>query len=175
MAHFESPPTVTVSRGAPASVGGESTPTIVWVRGEHDMATRVHLSVTIAQAARLDDGAIVVDLSGVTFMDLSTLGALVVARNRLLARSRRLSVRAPSARALRLPELCGLTGLMDGPVPALRPVTSAALATWVAVPAASGRPEQTDAPSRAVEATRAVSDRLVAQPARVDSARPRKP
>lgn len=136
MAHIESSPAVTVSRGAP-DVGGEVRTTIVWVRGEHDLATRVHLSVMIAQAARLGDGDIAIDLSGVTFMDASTVGAIVGARNRLGAH-RSLSVRDPSPRARWLLDLCGLMDLIDDqPAPVAHP--AAALRTWVDVPATGHR------------------------------------
>lgn len=144
MAHIESP--VTVSRRAPAPVGGEPTPTVVWLRGEHDIATRVRISVTIAQAARRDDGDIVVDLSGVTFMDASTIGVIVVSRDHLRARARSLSVRLPSPRALRLLDLCGLAALIDQPPPALSPAAAAsrALGTWVNVPP-TARQQEPDA------------------------------
>ena len=124
---------VTVSRGSPAG-SIDVVPTIVWVRGVHDVATRVHLSLTIAQAARLDDEDLVVDLSGVTFMDVSTVSALVVARNRLAERGRGLVVRAPSPRALRVIDLCGQQGLVDDAVPEPPPDGAKALGTWVDVP-----------------------------------------
>src|SRR5688572_17293611 len=99
MARFGSP-SIWVSRRG--SAAGDAESTVVWVRGEHDIATRVSLAVTIARAARLDDATLVVDLSGVTFMDASTVGALVGAANRLRSRSQLLVVRAPSSAALRV-------------------------------------------------------------------------
>jgi anti-anti-sigma factor len=146
-------PSVSVSRRGSAHPGGHALRTVVWVRGEQDIATRVHLSVTIAQAARFDDADIVVDLSGVTFMDASTIGALVVARNRLSARSRSLCVRAPSPRARRVIDLCGLEGMIDEhPAPAQPPVATA-LGSWVDVPARdrdplSTPPDEQQAPSQ---------------------------
>jgi hypothetical protein len=68
-------------------------------------------------------------------MDASTIGALVVARNRLLARSRSLTVRAPSSAARRLLELCGLDRLIDVDQTAAPLPGAAALGSWVAVPA----------------------------------------
>jgi anti-anti-sigma factor len=95
----------------------------------------VHLSVTLADAARLDDADIFVDLSGVTFMDASTVSALVGARNRLRAQSRSLSVRDPSPLARRVVDLCGLSQLIDEhPEPAAS-LLGTALGTWVSVPA----------------------------------------
>ena len=107
------PSSVSVSRRGLGPLGGDPSRTVVWVSGEHDIATREQLNVTLAQAAGLDDADVVVDLSGVTFMDASTIGALVVARNRLRSRARSLSVRAPSPRARRLLDLCGLAPLID--------------------------------------------------------------
>jgi anti-sigma B factor antagonist len=134
MRPYESP-SVSVARRGPRCLGSDPLRTVVWVRGEHDMATRAHLFVTIAQAARLADADIVVDLSGVTFMDASTVDAFVLARNRLRARSRSLSVRAPSPPARRLLELCGLARLIDEhPAPA-QPLVATALGSWVDVPA----------------------------------------
>jgi anti-sigma B factor antagonist len=107
----------------------------VWVRGEHDAATQVQLSTALVEAAGLDGADIVVDLSGVTFMDASTIGTLVAARNRLRATARSLSVRAPSPPARRLLDVCGLERLIDEhSAPDAQP-TAAALASWVDVPA----------------------------------------
>jgi anti-sigma B factor antagonist len=91
--------------GAPES---DATCTVVWVRGEHDLASLVALSDTLARATALDDADLVVDLSGVAFMDASTLGAIVTARNGLRIDSRTLTLRAPSARADRVLRICGL-------------------------------------------------------------------
>jgi anti-sigma B factor antagonist len=107
---------------------------VVWVRGEHDISTRDRLSVRLATAAGRDAADIVVDLSGVTFMDASTIGALVAARNDLRVHSRSLTFRHPSRIALRLLELCGLAPATDDPARTQPPIGSA-LGTWVSVPA----------------------------------------
>lgn len=158
-------PSASVCRRGSAGPGSDPLRIVVWVRGEHDIATRVHLSGTLAQAARLDDADIIVDLSGVTFMDASTIGALVDVHNRLRARSRSLSVRAPSPLSQRLLDVCGLAFLIDEHrAPAQPPVTTA-LESWVAVPASdrasnSTQPPVTQqAPSR--EPARATSQRRV--------------
>jgi hypothetical protein len=75
-----------------------------------------------------------VDLSGVTFMDASTIGALVVAHDHLLADSRSLCVRNPSPRARRLLELCELTHLIDDDASPAQPTAATALRSWVEVP-----------------------------------------
>ena len=106
----EVPPISVSHRG---SVRGEDDCTVVWVSGEHDIATKASLAVTVAGAAKLDNVPVVVDLSAVTFMDASTAGAIVGSRNRLRSRGQLLMVRAPSPRALRVLELCGLAHLVN--------------------------------------------------------------
>lgn len=108
--------------------------TVVWLTGEHDIATSMELSVTLAEAAGRDDADIVVDLSDVTFMDASTIDALVVARDDLRACSRSLHVRTPTPRARRLFNLCGLADMIDEH-PAKSQPPAAALSSWVDVPA----------------------------------------
>ncbi|MCD9625135.1 STAS domain-containing protein [Rhabdothermincola salaria] len=115
---------------------------MVWLRGDHHLGTRTRLSAAIAEAARADDADLVVDLSGVTFMDASTIGALVVARHHLRARSRSLCVRAPSPLARRLLDACGLVALIDDDAEPAHPPAAPALGSWVDVPASerSGDP-----------------------------------
>lgn len=134
-------PSVTVSRRRPGHLRSDPVRTVVWVRGDHDIATRMHLSVTLAKAARFDDADILVDLSGVTFMDASTIGALVVARNHLLVRSRSLAVRTPSPPARRLLDLCGLVQLIDEYLPSAQRPLGTALGSWVDVPVRDRLPE----------------------------------
>lgn len=130
-------PSVAVSLRGSAHPGSDPLRTVVRVSGEHDPATRTHLSRTIARAAHLDEADMVVDLSGITFMDASTLGAIVNAHNRLRAGSRSLSVRAPSPLARRLLDICGLAFLIDEhPAPA-QPSAATALDSWIAVPASN--------------------------------------
>ena len=130
MTHLETP---TVSVARPGSPRGDPRSTVVWVRGEHDIATRTALVVGIARAARRDDRPLLVDLSGVTFMDASTIGAIVGSLNRERQRGQTLELRTPSPRARRVLELCGLTHLVQGEDAAARG-PAAALATWVDVP-----------------------------------------
>ena len=139
-------PSVSVSPRGNARPASDPLRTVVWVRGEHDIATRVRLSATIAQAALLDDADMVVDLSGVTFMDASTIGALVGARNCLRASSRSLSVRAPSPRARRLLDICGLARLIDEHPASAPPPVATALGSWVDVPALDRDPDSVQPP-----------------------------
>jgi anti-anti-sigma factor len=82
---------------------------VVRLRGEHDFYTAPELWATMARAIAFDDGDVVVDLSAVDFMSASTVGVLVQARDFLQKRSRSLTLRSPSTRALRVLGLCGVT------------------------------------------------------------------
>ncbi len=87
--------------------------TVVWLEGEHDIATVLELSSTLNRAISIGDADVIVDLSGVTFLGATALNALLRGRNVLRNQSRRLSIRAPSASAQRLLVLCGLTDLVE--------------------------------------------------------------
>ena len=128
-------PYITVSRHGSMAEGKDARYTVIRVHGEQDIATKVPLVVAIARAARRDDADLLVDLSEVTFMDASTIGAIVASRNRLRSRSRSLEVRAPSPAARRVLDLCGLAHLVHSSAETVHPAgVAAALSTWVDIP-----------------------------------------
>jgi len=86
---------------------------VVWLDGEHDIATEVTLANTLAKVTSACDANLVVDLSGVTFMSTATIDQLIRARNLLLGLSRNLTLRSPSKCARRLLDLCDLDGLLE--------------------------------------------------------------
>jgi anti-anti-sigma factor len=135
---------------SPMSGEGADGDIVIWLRGEHDISTDDALSLTLARAVALDDSGLVLDLSDVEFMSASTLGVIVRTREFLRARSRSLTVRAPSPCARRIIEVCGLGDLLaSGPE---EPLAGSTLASWVEVPASerSGGPAHSaDAPTRA--------------------------
>lgn len=88
-------------------------PTVVWLEGEQDFATLPGVASVLADAMGANTAGVVVDLSAVTYMDASTIGVLIGARNLLRAQSRTLTVRSPSTWAGWLLTLCGLTALID--------------------------------------------------------------
>lgn len=144
MAHPESA-FVTVARRGSTPDDRDPGCTIVWLHGEHDIATKVAVVVAIARAAQRDDADLLVDLSEVTFMDASTIGALVGSRNRLRARSQSVLLRSPSPCARRVIDLCGLAHLVRVRTEAGNPAAAAAaLSTWVDVPAIHLREEAVD-------------------------------
>ena len=80
--------------------------TVVWLGGEHDLATVEAICDGVSVALRRSSGEVVVDLSAVTFMDASTVGAIVRSRAAVMLASRSLSVRAPSESADRVLGMC---------------------------------------------------------------------
>jgi anti-anti-sigma factor len=135
MAPFERPSVTVLPGGLTWPSGLEADRTVVCLRGEHDAFTAAELSEAMTRAMALDEGDLVVDLSGVTFMAVTTVGVVLRARALLRLRSRSLVVRSPSACARRVLDLCGIADLLE-----LRPGDTAtaapagALGTWVAVP-----------------------------------------
>ncbi len=143
MTRAESSP-VPISSGDQSVVGGDAHLGVIRLRGEHDSATVSALAATLSRAVAAEGADVVVDLREVEFMDASTIGVIVGARNLLALQSRALTVRSPSGSAQRVLDACGLTDLLD-PSPAATPVTgvSGALGTWVAV-AATERAQRCD-------------------------------
>lgn len=89
-------------------------PTVVWLRGEHDLSTVHALSDALSRAIADDDRDLVVDLGKVEFMGASTIGVLVRARQDLQARGRTLTLRDPSRVAARVLDVCGVD-VAEGP------------------------------------------------------------
>jgi len=85
-------------------VRGAAGPVVVGVKGELDVATTPELRECLAGV----DGDVVVDLSGVTFMDSTALGALVAATNRSREQGATLMLRGESAFVSRLLKVAGL-------------------------------------------------------------------
>ncbi|HUS20689.1 MAG TPA: STAS domain-containing protein, partial [Aeromicrobium sp.] len=125
-----------LTRSDPTAFHSEARFTVVWLDGEHDASTKVAVRAVIDNAANLDDADVLVDLSGVTFMDASIIGTLIGARQSLGKRFLTLEVRAPSPFARRLLEICGLTELEQSSerMELERNDAAPALATWVDVP-----------------------------------------
>jgi anti-sigma B factor antagonist len=87
--------------------------TVVWLDGEFDIATAGVVTDTLTHAISLDDGDLIVDLSGVTFIGTVTIDALVQTRNTLGRQSRTLTVRSPSRCVTRILTMCGRADLME--------------------------------------------------------------
>jgi anti-anti-sigma factor len=113
---------------------------VVWLRGEHDRATRAAVSAAIGATVTLGRENLVIDLSGVTFMDASTVGVIADARTALRHGDRDLVLRDPSSFARRLIELCGLVDLLERPLDTAPARWRDALSSWVAVPTRADGP-----------------------------------
>ena len=125
---------VSPSSWAPGS-NQQSSCTIVWLSGEHDVFTAAMVSAALREAVTVDGADVVVDLSGVQFMGAAIISVFVHAEGVLRAQARVLRLRRPSQCALRLVELCGLEGWLEGGSEVARATGPVgALGTWVAVP-----------------------------------------
>lgn len=136
MTLYESSSVITPRR-AIGTVSGQfdADRTVVWLHGEHDIATSSALSETLSEAIALDESDLLVDLSDVSFMSAATVDVIIRARNFLRPLSRSLMLQDPSARARRVLDLCGLAHFIEHD-PALVPlvVETGALGSWVDVP-----------------------------------------
>ena len=130
-------------RPPPTGEGPGAGPTVIWLWGEHDLSTDGALGATLAGAVAGAGADVVLDLSEVKFMGVSTLRAIVRARELLRQRSRSLTLRAPSARVRRVIDACGWNDLLGASPEIAGEVPRNALISWVAVsptPRDDGRP-----------------------------------
>lgn len=88
--------------------------TVVFVAGDLDIVTTAQISEALKTGCSLARNRLVVDVSGVAFMDLAGLAVLVSAQNRLLRWGRAgIAVRGASGIVHRVFELAGFTSLLD--------------------------------------------------------------
>lgn len=80
---------------------------VVYVAGEVDVMSVEQLRLVLHRAIEGATSGVTVDLSGVRFIDAAGVGVLVEARNRAVARGKRLAVRRPSRVVLRILEVLG--------------------------------------------------------------------
>ena len=91
--------------GPVVRVASDEGATVVWLAGEHDIATVPALGEELV-AVTADD--VVVDLGGATFIDASIVRVLRQASQRLGAVSARLVLRDPRPLARRVLTICGV-------------------------------------------------------------------
>lgn len=84
---------------------------VVTVSGEVDVATAPALRDCVERVVERDEGAVVVDLLGVTFIDSTGLGVLIGAHRRCVDDGRELRVVVGEPRILKVFEITGLTDL----------------------------------------------------------------
>jgi anti-anti-sigma factor len=87
--------------------------TVVWLEGDHDIATVFALGDALEKATADGAADVIVDLSGVTFIGAASVGVLLRGLDNLRRQSRSLTLRAPSRCARRVIEVFGLSGLVE--------------------------------------------------------------
>ena len=113
---------LTELRGAQKLFRGEAQ-TIILLEGELDRSTRDDLRKSLFRELINTDANLVLDVSGVTFIDASIVDTLVTAANYLRERNRTLALWAPSRCVQRIVDICGLGATF-----------SASLETFVSIP-----------------------------------------
>lgn len=99
-------------------------PLIIAPEGELDITSVDGFRAALSEAANRAEDGVVIDLSGVSFIDSSGLGALVELHNRLRRAHRQLAVVAPGGTAAAV--LLNLSGLQSRlPVFETRPAAPA--------------------------------------------------
>jgi anti-anti-sigma factor len=81
--------------------------TIVRLAGEHDLSTVPALSDACADAVSTDSADVLLDLSEVTFIDVSTINVLMQLQSDLDGASRTLTIHEPAACVSRLLAISG--------------------------------------------------------------------
>jgi anti-anti-sigma factor len=97
---------VTVSSGEEPllslDLSSHGTVTVITVSGELDMSTAHLLTDLVKTVAASRPARVVVDMANVTFLSATGLGALITARDMILAAGGQLVLRAPSPRTRRI-------------------------------------------------------------------------
>lgn len=88
---------------------------VVSLCGEQDAGSAARVAEVLVSVAASRWGDVVVDLSGIRFMDAAIVGTLLDCRRTLRSQRRDLRFRAPSRFAERILDLCGLGELVDPP------------------------------------------------------------
>lgn len=97
-------------------VDGGQSPThdpVIAVNGEVDTATSPRLEEALHAAMDTGASVVMVDMTGVSFMDASGVGVLVSAASRARHQGGRVALCAPSPAVLRVLDATDLRGLLD--------------------------------------------------------------
>lgn len=85
---------------------------VIVLIGELDMDTVPELAGVLDPLVENGPSEVVLDFSGLSFIDSSGIAILVGAQNRLRDQGRRLVVRSPRSQAVRVLEITGLSGFV---------------------------------------------------------------
>jgi anti-sigma B factor antagonist len=86
---------------------------VITVRGEVDLHTAPKVQYAIDRAAQTDGAAVVVDMSGVSFMDSTALSSLVRSKDSLQKQGTSLRLAAPSQAVERIFSVTGFSDYFD--------------------------------------------------------------
>jgi anti-anti-sigma factor len=86
--------------------------TVIGLHGEQDLATVERVREVLAIEIAVPCVDLLIDLTDVTFIDACTVGALVVARNALVERSRALTIRGAPACGRRIFMVCEVAEIL---------------------------------------------------------------
>jgi len=86
-------------------------PEVISLRGEHDVATAASLAEMLAEPVASGQGDLIVDLSGVAYLD-SSLVTVMIRTQELMTPSRSLTLGGCSPMARRVFRLCGAGDLL---------------------------------------------------------------
>ena len=109
-----------VRAGPALSVVHQGGATVVALHGEQDLSVVADLREALTLAIAGGNGDLIIDLTDVSFVDLTIVRALAHGRELLQNQSRDMFVRGPSRTVGRALELCGLA---DADEPAPHPTT----------------------------------------------------
>src|SRR4051812_36772931 len=89
-------------------ISQENSAHVLDVRGELDMGSALGLAAPLTEIANDGEGAVLLDLSGLSFMDSTGMSVLLNARRRLTRQGRGMLVVCPQGPVLRVFELTSL-------------------------------------------------------------------
>ena len=92
---------------------GEPGTTRITLAGEYDVATAPSITLQVDEALRGRPARIVLDMSKVTFLDSTALGAMIASRNACIAASARLTVVDGSPAVKKILDLTGTGPLFE--------------------------------------------------------------
>jgi anti-anti-sigma factor len=133
------PPSATQDSGCRlALAGSDAQHSVIWLSGDHDIATKDLLVATIGEAVALGEPAVVLDMSEARIVSAATIGVIIGTKRVLAEQGRPLVLRAPPPCVRRVFEACELSYFLDGVLgadPLAAVEGAAALGSWVDVPA----------------------------------------
>ena len=95
------------------SVEAGTEPPLITLRGEMDLRAAADLRETLLRALAEGGGSLVLDLSGLTFLDSTIISVLIMARKRAEVRHGEVTLRRVPKKVLRLLAITGIESLFS--------------------------------------------------------------